>query len=866
MIQQPTISRLCRLLLFALFTTLTPAQGQILDASFQPLTHCELSIQLQSVQFFCSGANACIEIEGGAPPYTITFSESTGNAAITTSDLSVCFQDLHPGQYTVLASDSQGCTGSLTIQIPVIDYLLDADVKPVSCNGGSDGKIDLHIYIDLAPLYFHWEGPDGFTADTEDISGLTAGIYNVSVTTTDDICVGIGKWEVKQPASIKIDVAVTASVCGQTDACVFVSGGSPAYHIWVFNSLPPQFVNNPFGMVSDWTGLDPDSGIPYHPTSNTSPAFCAQNVQPGIYYILVVDSHLCYAWKKVIIENAGGLQREHIVYPVNCAGTASGAVCFKIQGGAPPYTTYLNPATTPNDTGLVGDNGCFEGLAAGSYKLITLDASGCSVAEIIEIKEPAPLKAEFTITSPPCSEEVDGCLSVRGGTQPYQIFVWRWDSPLTVIPQPEFDSTGQPYLEGGQPADLGWFESPAADLLTFVRCADDIPAGYYVVLVLDHNNCYTLIRVTIPESTGLEMETGKRDVSCNGAQDGAIKLLVKGGVPPYTIVDGPQPWEQQDVNGFVFRNLGPGQYTIKVTDSEGCSGVVSVKINEPAAITTNLDFDPYGAYACVEVSGGVEPYHIRWIDLSTNEEAGVGKCVYNLAEGAYLVRVADANGCIAEDIVFIDPIPCAGGEAYVEPSVIQSGGTTYFILINYVGASIQWQFKTGFTGWINIPGANKEVYETPPLYSGTDKKVWVRAVVTCQGGQYWSTEAELLIEGNHFLPATADEATADRFLFDPEIRLAVLSQAENNHPDEHNLTVFPNPAHDFIRVQIPLEIRGTVQLSIWNAAGQKMQLLTVNADRSAIVSVDLTEMQPGLYLVRMESESRTQTQKLIIGQ
>lgn len=865
MILQPPISRLCRLLLFAFFTALTPARAQILDASFQPLTNCELSVQLQSIQIFCSGADACIEIEGGAPPYTITFSESTNNAPVTTSGLSVCFQDLHPGQYHVAVSDSQGCTGGLTIHIPVIDYLLDADVKPVNCNAGSDGKIDLHIYIDLAPLFFHWEGPDGFTADTEDISGLAAGIYNVSVTTTGDICVGIGKWEVKQPLPIKIEVAVTTSACGQIDACVFVSGGSPPYYIWAFNTLPPQFVNNPFGTVSDWTGLDPSSGIPYHPTSNTGPAFCVQNVQPGIYYILVVDSHHCYAWKKVVIENAGGIQRENIVYPANCSGTASGAVCFKIQGGTPPYTTFLNPAISPTDTGIAGDNGCFEGLAAGSYKLITLDANGCSVAEIIEIKEPAPLKAEFKITSLPCTDEVDGCLSVRGGTQPYQIFVWRWDSPLTVIPQVEFDSTGQPYVEGGQPVDLGWYENPVADVLTFVRCAEDIPAGYYVVLVMDHNNCYTLLRVLIPESTGLEMETGKRDVSCNGAQDGAIKLQVKGGVPPYTIVEGPEIWEQPDENSFVFRNLGPGDYTIMITDSEGCSGVVTVKINEPSAIATNLDFDPYGSYACVEATGGVEPYHIRWFDLNTQEEAGDGKCVYNLPEGVYLVRVADANGCVAEDILFIDPLPCAGGEANVEPSVIQSGSTTYFTLTNYAGATIQWQFKTEFTGWINIPGANEEVYETPPLYSGTDKKVQVRAVVACQGSLYLSTEAILLIKGDHFLPAAADEATADRFLFEPEIRLAEILREQNNNPDEHNLTVFPNPANDFIQVQIPLEISGTVQLSIWNTSGQKIQNLTVNADLSQIVPVDLTEMKPGFYFVRVESENRSQTQKLIIG-
>ncbi len=858
-------SLLCSLLfVFGAFT----GQGQVLNPSLHLLTNCELSVTLVSTQHFCSGAEACIQIEGGVAPYIITFpgTSNTNDNSTTTSGLSICFEDLPPGQYPVLVTDAEGCSGGLTISIPVVDYLLDAQVTPVSCYGGGNGAIDLNIYIDLAPLYFSWEGPDGFTADTEDIAGLIAGYYSVSVTTTDEVCVGVGSWEVKEPDPIQIEVAVTTSACGQVDACVFVTGGTAPYHIWAFNTLPPQLSAGPYGSIQDWTGLDPASGIPYDPTSNTGPAFCAQNVQPGTYYVLAVDAHLCYAWKKVEIENGGGLHRENLIYPANCAGEPSGAVCYKVQGGTPPYTTYLNPAVTPNDTGLIGETGCFEGLAAGMYKLITIDANGCSAAEIIQIKEPQPLKAEFKITSLPCTDEVDGCLYVRGGTQPFRIFAWRWNSPLTVIPNVEFDDQGEPYVEGGDPADLGWSDgNPSTDVLTWVRCAQDIPAGYYIILVLDDHHCYTLLRVLIPESTGLEMETGKRDVSCNGAQDGAIKLTVKGGTPPYTLVSGPEGWEQVDDHSFVFRNLGPGEYVLTVTDSEGCSGTVAVIITAPDPIVTNLDFDPYGEYACVEITGGTEPYHIRWFDLGSATVIGTGKCIYDLPEGAYLLQVSDAKGCVAEDILFIAPLPCSGGEAYVEPSVIHSGETTYFILVNHVGSVIQWQFKTEFTGWINIPGANEEVYETPPLYSGTDKKIRVRAVVLCQGEKYVSTETELLIKGSNLLPPALDDQAADRFLFDPERRLAALAP-QMLQAEEGALKVFPNPARDHVQILLPSAIQENGRISVYNAAGQLVRSLELEGPGSTSAALDLTGLERGVYFIRLQSPGYSGVTRLVVGQ
>ena len=59
--------------------------------------------------------------------------------------------------------------------------------------GGSTGAIDLIVNGGVAPYVFSWTGPDGYSASTEDISGLEYGMYTVTV--TDKYC-GIAVLEV----------------------------------------------------------------------------------------------------------------------------------------------------------------------------------------------------------------------------------------------------------------------------------------------------------------------------------------------------------------------------------------------------------------------------------------------------------------------------------------------------------------------------------------------------------------------------------------------------------------------------------------------------------------------------------------------
>ena len=45
-----------------------------------------------------------------------------------------------------------------------------------------DGEIDLSVNGGVAPYSYSWTGPSGFTANSEDLTGLESGLYSVTIT------------------------------------------------------------------------------------------------------------------------------------------------------------------------------------------------------------------------------------------------------------------------------------------------------------------------------------------------------------------------------------------------------------------------------------------------------------------------------------------------------------------------------------------------------------------------------------------------------------------------------------------------------------------------------------------------------------
>ena len=146
----------------------------------------------------CAGQSATLTISlTGAAPYDFTYSDGSTPVTVTDHPVNIYTFSVTPASavtYTLVSmEDNNGCNGNIsgtaTVTINAQPVLAFA-VTDLQCNGDNSGAINLTV-TGSASNSFAWLGPDGFTAGTEDITGVKAGHYNVTVTSGDG-CVASG--------------------------------------------------------------------------------------------------------------------------------------------------------------------------------------------------------------------------------------------------------------------------------------------------------------------------------------------------------------------------------------------------------------------------------------------------------------------------------------------------------------------------------------------------------------------------------------------------------------------------------------------------------------------------------------------------
>ena len=80
-----------------------------------------------------------------------------------------------------------------------------------------------------------------------------------------------------------------------------------------------------------------------------------------------------------------------------------------------------------------------------------------------------------------------------------------------------------------------------------------------------------------------------------------------------------------------------------------------------------------------------------------------------------------------------------------------------------------------------------------------------------------------------------------------------------------NLLVFPNPATDYVTVQLPDLITGTVDFQIVNILGQILKTLEVEAISDNIYKIETKDIDRGQYILIIKTTTETFTVKLLIN-
>ena len=705
------------------------------NSEFDPLNF------FASVDAICYGASGSAYVSndpndvGGepfetSPYYIVEWYNSNGSPVQNVAENALIASSLPYGSYYVIITDANECEYIHEFSINQPEIELDPGVSSqtddfgynISCFGSNDGEIYVqpiggqNDYYSLTVTF-----PNGNIIndvivpgldDTYYINGLSPGEYTISI--DDGICEPVFQTiEITQPQLIEWNVETEPLLC--------------------------------FNDVVEWSNgnLSFDNGNSYTYTGGTgspnlywfdSPQNCSSldlsssldinNLGSGTYYLYSVDGNNCCTDQGQHIipitplfeSDFNPFDSELWIY---CPGDNTGIIAINSYGGTPPSGPYTYIWEYNGEYIQDYDNmNIVEDLSSGQYTITVNDSNSCNeIVHEIFIDEPLPLDVSFNVSSfngfnVSCNGDSDGEISVdiENGLNPndnYGYNVQWYDSNNNFISDEE-DLTG---LAAGT---------------YYLEVNVDIPENENFI---ESCSVSETLQITEPNPIIANIDFSN-DVSCFSANDGEIGISVSGGTGSFSFI-----WSngQQSQN---IQDLGPGNYSVTITDSNGCSRSINdIVIYEPDEFSSDIpsDFEQnsttpalcsFGNVNSGSISfdldllysfldGGNLPYGIPLLSNNGVNQTGIvdGNNITfsNLDGGNYTLTVLDDENCSLsfnifvknnnEDLISFTPniIPpsCGslGGSIFI--TEIQNGYPPYSIsIVSDDDSNVSYNFST----------------------------------------------------------------------------------------------------------------------------------------------------------------------------
>ncbi len=773
--------------------TITDANGCSTTSNFTLTEPDQLRVQsITSATFECGYNISCngasdgsidLTPEGGATCVAYTYNWSNG---ATTEDLG----GLTAGTYSVTVTDANGCstTASITLTEPAL--LQSSGVAAtyacgtnVSCNGANDGSINLTATggADCRAYTFNWSNG----ATTEDVSGLTAGTYSVTVTDANG-CSTTSSFTLTEPALLQSSGVAATYVCGTNVSCNGASDGS-------------------INLTA--TGGATCAAYSYA-WSNGATTEDISGLTAGTYTVTVTDVNGCSTTSTFTLTQPAVLEKTNFSSPtfacgynISCNGGNNGAINLDVTGGAScvAYTYIWSDGATTEDR---------TGLSAGFYSVTVTDANGCSFTDGITLTEPALLTVAISSPVQVCGYNI----SCNGGS----------DGIVAMTVAGGASCTGYTY---------NWSNGATTEDLT------NVAAGTYTVTVTDANGCVATGSITLTQPAPLVITStpaltyvGGYNIRCYGEANGEFTVNWNGGatcVNGTVTISGPLTVTQSGLGTTTFSGLVAGTYSILVTDANGCTTTGSITLTQPAAVVSNAGPDQcvlfgYTTNNCATLvgtqTGGVAPYTVRW-----NVGSSTGTLLTNTSTTTvcpsvtttYCYTVTDANGCTYTDCMVVNAtdIRCGNGLTKVTICHTPPGNTgnpqTLCIAANAVGQ--------------HIPGHTAD-------YLGA-----CGAVSPCTN-------------------LKTDEPS---------------SAAAAQDGGEAELAAFPNPFSSMTTVRFSLPQDGAAELRVFSMTGEQVAVLfdgMAEANRNYEVEWKPENVAQGIYFAKLiTSNGEVMTKKLVLN-
>ncbi|MFM2386555.1 MAG: hypothetical protein RL660_1312, partial [Bacteroidota bacterium] len=686
-------------------------------------------INLTATPIACHNGTTTINVNlvsGNSTPISYTLNNGT-------SQLSTSFLSLASGSYTVVATDSNGCTNSSTLLIsnpPLLEIASLTHISP-TCNPNFDGVLSATAIGGTGAIQFQLNG--GTAQSSGNFSGLTSGTYTI-VATDSKGCSTSGTHIVTPSPSVSLSVASTSpDYCSKTNGTINVTttaGTSPFTYALdgtsygsnggSFNSLASAIysivVTDANGCTSQTTanvgavaGPTITSVLTVNNTCNlvngqvniaaTTPGLLTNfnlgssnnlsgqfgGLVGGTYTVTVTDNNNCTATATASLQNAPSPVIALQANPILCNNGVTTLNVNLQSGNSTPITYSLN-------NGAAQVQAQFTSVSSGSYTVIANDSNNCKDTSVITLANPSPVVVTGTNhIIPTCTPGSDGILTVNatggvgaiqyqinnGGYQSTNVFNGLVANLYNVMVQDAngCTATASVTINNPTPPVMGNIVTtletctPGSDATAWAIATGgtglinystnnggnwqanqqftSLTSGTYTMTAQDAKFCTTTVAFTINNFAAVTINVDTvNHIQCESFNNGRIVVSSSGGTGNKTYVR--QPGNISNTTG-IFNNLAPTTYTIVVTDSAGCSNTSVVTITEPTALSIDSTIanhiacngNPNGSIV-IGASGGTGNLLYT---LQPNNLSQFGGTFGSLVASNYTLQVTDANGC-----------------------------------------------------------------------------------------------------------------------------------------------------------------------------------------------------------------------------
>ncbi len=591
-----------------------------------------------------------LAVSGGTPNYTYAWSNGA-----TTATLS----NVASGSYTVTITDTRGCTrtASATVATSTAVSANATSTASASC-GQSNGAATVAATGGVGNFTYLWSNG----ATTQNLSGVAAGAYTVTVTSGSPNCTTIASVTIPSIGNVNATVSqVVNTSCGLSNGggTAVPSGGTSYTYLWSNGATTQSVSGLPAGtytvtitdvttctatatlvVVGSTQVLASTSGVTQtscglsngvatangtggnnvysYSWSNGATTQTVSGLAAGNYTVTVTDGGGCNNVTSVTINSSTAVVTNVFNFTHTSCGLDNGVGSAVSTGGTAPYTyLWSNGQTTPQAANL----------SAGNYTVTATDAVGCTGTAAVTINgSSAPTASVGTQTNVNCFGGSTGSvnLNVTGGSGP---FTYNWTNGQTTNP------------------------------------ATGFAAGQFQVTVTDAAGCTSVIGglVTQPASA-LAATSTVVDESGPAAADGSIALAPTGGTAPYTYL-----WSNGQT-GQTATGLVGGSYTCTITDANGCTTIVSALVNTLVGVSAGpqlglevfpnpsqgVFFASYSLASPEDLQVAVYNKLGQRIWNKTIPQASIGKveiALGEIASGVYSVELRTANAIVTKKVV-----------------------------------------------------------------------------------------------------------------------------------------------------------------------------------------------------------------------